>query len=99
MPVLPINRGDFIFPQNNLLFAIGFFLQVPVLLALWPFPDTTPLTFIFVASILAAAGASHLWVAWAKQWGAAVGVALGYIVMLGYRAEWATREQFCVAVQ
>ena len=41
--------------------AIAFFLQMPFAINLWPFQGTTPLTFIFLSSIFAAAAASTLW--------------------------------------
>jgi hypothetical protein len=61
------------------LFALAYFVQLPFAVRLWPFPGTTPLTFIFVASILAAAAASTLWVASSQQYGALAGIALDYL--------------------
>jgi hypothetical protein len=66
----------------QLLFGIGFFFQVPALTSIWPYQGTTPLTFIFFASIFAAAAASTTWVVLSGQWGALVGIALDYIVIL-----------------
>lgn len=78
-------------PARTLLFAVGtiqlasavaLFFQWPPVTALWPFPGTTPLTFIFVASILAAAGASTLWAVASQQRAALAGIAIDYIFIL-----------------
>lgn len=63
-------------------FALAFFVQWPPATALWPFPGTTPLTFIFLASIFAAAGASTLWAVASRQHGAFAGIAIDYIFIL-----------------
>lgn len=63
-------------------FAIAFFLQLPFVVNLWPFPGTTPLTFIFIASIFAAAAASTLWAAASENYGALAGIGLDYITIL-----------------
>lgn len=63
--------------------AVAFFLRVPVVVDLWPFPGTTPLTFIFVSSIFAAAAASTLWVAASRHYGAFAGIGLDYVTILG----------------
>ena len=62
--------------------AVAFFLQWPVVTNLWPFVGTTPLTFIFVSSILAAAGASTLWASASANDGALAGIGLDYIAIL-----------------
>lgn len=64
------------------LLAVAFFVQLPVAVALWPFPGTTPLTFIFVSSILAAAAASTIWVAASQEYAALVGIGLDYVALL-----------------
>jgi hypothetical protein len=64
------------------LLAVALFLQLPVAVGLWPYPGTTPLTFIFVASILAAAAASTLWVAVSGNFGALAGIGIDYIAVL-----------------
>jgi hypothetical protein len=61
------------------LLALAYFMQLPFAVALWPFAGTTPLTFIFISSILAAAAASTLWVAASKDYAALAGIALDYI--------------------
>lgn len=63
-------------------FAIAFFLQLPIAVNLWPFPGTTPLTYIFVASIFAAAAASTLWGVASGNYGALAGIGLDYIGIL-----------------
>jgi hypothetical protein len=67
---------------GQFLMAIAFFLQLTPATALWPFPGTTPLTYIFVASIFAAVAAATLWAAAAKQYGALAGIGLDYIAIL-----------------
>ena len=62
--------------------AIAFFLQLPFAVNLWPFPGTTPLTFIFVSSIFAAAAASTLWAVASKNYGALAGIGLDYLTIL-----------------
>jgi len=71
-----------LFSSVQILFAIAFFFQLPFATNLWPYPGTTPLTFIFVSSIFAAAAASTLWVVLSKNYGALVGISLDYIVIL-----------------
>lgn len=62
--------------------ALAFFLQLPFAVNLWPFPGTTPLTFIFVSSIFAAAAASTLWAVASKNYGALAGIGLDYLTIL-----------------
>lgn len=66
----------------QLFFAIAFYLQWPFVTNLWPFPGTTPLTYIFVSSIFAAAAAPTLWAALTKNYGALAGIALDYLTIL-----------------
>ena len=63
-------------------FAIAFFLQRPFVVNLWPFPGTTPLTFIFISSIFAAAAAATLWVVATEHYGALAGIGLDYVGIL-----------------
>src|SRR5688572_7033367 len=65
----------------QLLLAIAFLLQIPAAAQLWPLPNTTPLSFIFLSSILAAAFASTLWCLLAREDGALAGIALDYIAI------------------
>lgn len=64
------------------LLAIAFLLQVPFAIDLWPFPGTTPLTFIFISSIFAAAAASTLWATASRNYGALAGIGLDYMTIL-----------------
>jgi len=66
----------------QIFFAIAFFLQWPLAINLWPFPGTTPLTFIFISSIFAAAAASTLWAAASENYGALAGIGLDYLTIL-----------------
>jgi hypothetical protein len=62
--------------------AIAFFFQWPFAVNLWPFPGTTPLTFMFIASIFAAAAASTLWAIAYEHYGALAGIGLDYLTIL-----------------
>jgi len=64
------------------LLAVAFFLQVPFAVRLWPFPGTTPLTYIFVSSIFAAAAAATLWATATRNYGALAGIGLDYMAIL-----------------
>lgn len=66
----------------QLLFAIAFYFQIPFVTGLWPLPGTTPLTFIFLASIFAAAAAATFWAAASEQYGALAGIGLDYLMIL-----------------
>lgn len=63
-------------------FAVAFVFLWPLAINLWPFPGTTPLTFIFIASIFAAAAAPTLWVAATENYGALAGIGLDYLTIL-----------------
>ena len=63
-------------------FAVAFFLQLPFAVNLWPFPGTTPLTFIFISSIFAAAAAPTFWAAVTENYGVLAGIGLDYIGIL-----------------
>lgn len=65
------------------IMAIAFFVQAPFVIDIWPFSGTTPLTFIFVASIFAAAAAATLWAVASGNLGALAGIGLDYFVILG----------------
>jgi hypothetical protein len=66
----------------QIFFAIAFFAQWPFVTSLWPFPGTTPLTFIFISSIFAAAAASTIWAAGTQNYGALAGIGLDYLIIL-----------------
>src|SRR5947207_2039672 len=55
---------------------------MPAAIDPWPYPGTTPLTYIFVGSILAAAAASTLWATVSGNFGALAGVFLDYVAIL-----------------
>lgn len=63
-------------------FAVAFFFQWPLATGIWPFEGTTPLTYIFIASIFAAAAASTLWAVLSGKPGALAGIGLDYIVIM-----------------
>jgi hypothetical protein len=63
-------------------FAVAFFLQLPLAVNLWPFEGTTPLSFIFISSIFAAAAAPTLWAALTEHYGALAGIGLDYVGIL-----------------
>ncbi|MBZ0290563.1 MAG: hypothetical protein K8I30_23265 [Anaerolineae bacterium] len=69
----------FVFCAVQIAFTLAFVLQMPFATQLWPLPDTTPMSFIFIASIFAAAAASTLWCLAAREDGALAGVALDYV--------------------
>jgi hypothetical protein len=66
----------------QLFFAAAFAFQWPLAVAVWPFEGTTPLTYILIASIFAAAAASTLWPLFTRNDGALAGVGLDYLVIL-----------------
>jgi hypothetical protein len=67
---------------GQLFFAAAFFFQWSFATDLWPFPGTTPLTFIFVASIFAAAAAPTLWVAMNQRFDLLAGIGVDYLTIL-----------------
>lgn len=66
----------------QLFFAIAFFWQWPLVTNLWPFAGTTPLTYIFISSIFAAAVASTFWAVASGNYGALAGIGLDYFGIL-----------------
>ncbi len=65
----------------QLIFAVGFFMQVTAITRLWPLPYTNALSFIFIASITAAAAASTLWCVIMREDAGLAGVALDYVAI------------------
>ena len=63
-------------------FGVAFFLQWPFAVSLWPFSGTTPLTFMFISSIFAAAAASTAWAVLSGNMGALAGIGLDYLTIL-----------------
>ena len=66
----------------QLFFAVAFFLNLPFATGLWPFEGTTPLTFIFISSIFAAAAAPTFWAVMSRNEGALAGIGLDYMAIL-----------------
>jgi len=62
-----------------LMLCAGFFFDLPEVLALWPWPDGR-LSYVFVASILAAIGAPVLWMGLSGELAAMRGGALDFTV-------------------
>lgn len=60
--------------------GFGFWVRAPWALALWPWPDG-PLSYLFVASIVLAEGATMLWTGLTLELEAARGGALGFAAM------------------
>lgn len=72
----------FLICAAQLFFAFAFFTQLPLAVNLWPFEGTTPLTFIFISSIFAAAAASTFWAVATENYGALAGIGLDYLMIL-----------------
>ncbi len=67
----------------QIILAVIFFLRLPIAGDIWPLGYTTTSTsFIFVASILAAAAASTIWWLFSNEPGALAGIALDYVTIL-----------------
>jgi hypothetical protein len=77
-----IRYGLLLICSVQLFFAIAFFFQWPFVTNLWPFAGTTPLTYIFISSIFAAAAASTLWAVASGNYGALAGIGLDYFGIL-----------------
>jgi hypothetical protein len=77
-----VRYGLFVVVAVQVFFAVALFFQWPAVAALWPFAGTTPLTFIFISSIFAAAAASTYWAAAARSYAALAGIGLDYITIL-----------------
>jgi hypothetical protein len=78
----PARYALFLICAIQFVFAIAFFLQWPLAVNLWPFEGTTPLTYIFVSSIFAAAAASTLWATATGNYGALAGIGIDYATIL-----------------
>lgn len=71
-----------LFVGGGILFFIltlGFFLQLPWITSLWPWPDSR-LSYIFIAAITAAVGAPMIWIGLSGEFAAARGGAIGLAV-------------------
>jgi len=64
----------------QLVLAAGFFFQQPWAKALWPVPDT-PLSYAFIAAILAGGAAPLIWIGLSETFGALMGYGLGFGIM------------------
>ncbi len=53
----------------TLAIGLGFAFQIPIVTAIWPWPDGR-LSYLFIGSILAAVSAAMLWIGWTGEWGA-----------------------------
>ena len=63
-----------------LLIAIGFVFQNPIAIKLWPWSDGR-YSYLFIGSILAAAGAAMLWVGWTGELGVLPAGSLNILVI------------------
>jgi hypothetical protein len=66
----------------NVVLAIGFFFQLEWATSLWFYPDGR-LTYIFIASILAAIGAGLIWIGLSEEYEAVPAGALNLFVLFG----------------
>lgn len=66
----------------SLILAAGYTLQLPWAVGTWPWPDGR-LSYLFIASILAAIGVAVLWIGGTDDAGALPAGALNLVVMLG----------------
>ena len=73
----------FIAALGQILVAIGFFTQMPWTKTFWPFDYTGNLSFVFMASIAAAAAASTLWCLYTREERGLAGIALDYVFIFG----------------
>ncbi len=79
----PINFA--VFGMICIGLAAGFAFAVPQVLRLWPWSDG-PLSYLFIASILAAFASGSLLVAWSRDWRAAAGGGIALAVGFGAMA-------------
>lgn len=77
-----LRTGFFAVAVANLVLSIGFILQMPWATTLWLWPDT-PLSYLFVGSILAAFGIGSLLVAVCRDWRAGMGGTLAMLIGFG----------------
>jgi len=63
----------------SLILALGFSLQLNWATRFWPWPDT-PLSYIFLGSIFAAAGTGVLWIGLSGEFAAATGGAINFTI-------------------
>jgi hypothetical protein len=63
-----------------LVLTIGLVFQLPWAISLWPWPDS-PLSYLFIGSILAAVTVAVVWIGWIGEWGALPAGALNVFVI------------------
>lgn len=63
--------------------AVAFLLRLQLVVSVWPFAGTTPLTYTFLASICAAAATSTLWTVFTRNHAALAGIGLDAVAILG----------------
>ena len=51
-----------------MVLALGFAYQVPLAIRVWPW-SVSPLTYLFIGSILAAVSVAMLWIGWTEEYG------------------------------
>ena len=66
----------------QLLLAAGFFFRQPWATSFWPVPDT-PLSYAFIAAILAGGAAPLIWIGLSEQWAGLAGYGLSFGIMYG----------------
>jgi len=71
----------FIVAITQALLGLGFALQITFITQIWPLPNTSPLSLIFIGSIFMAAAASTLWCLFFGENGSLAGVNLDYIAI------------------
>jgi len=76
----PINIALIFTGLIHFVLAAGFFFQQAWATALWPLPDT-PLSYAFIASILAGGGAPLIWIGLSGELAALAGYGLGFGIM------------------
>lgn len=76
----PINIALIFAGLIHFVLAAGFFFQQAWATTLWPLPDT-PLSYAFIASILAGGGAPLIWIGLSGELAALAGYGLGFGIM------------------
>ena len=61
-------------------FALGFAYQVPLVIQIWPW-SVSPLTYLFIGSILAAVSIAMLWIGWKEEYGVLPAGSLNVLVI------------------
>jgi hypothetical protein len=76
-----VRIGLIIISLTQLFAALACLLRLPLVRQLWPLDYTGDMSFIFIASISAAAAASTLWCVFANEPAALFGVGLDYVTI------------------